>query len=1851
MPLHGSHKRHYLRLAAAALVLVSPFLNGCGRVGTAVNGDPAPLAVAIEVLPAAQAGTPYSATLQASGGTAPYTWSLIGGALPQGLLLNTSSGTISGTPIITATGTVSLTFSATDSGSPAQTITATVALTITPATLRVSTTSLPSGTAGVPYSATLSAAGGVGPYTWTLVSGTLPAGLTLNASTGAISGNPAPASGTQLVFQVRDSESPAQTSTVMVAINITLTGGGLSITTTALPGGQVGVAYMTQLSASGGTAPYTWALTLGALPAGLSLNTVTGAISGTPTAAAAAVSLTFKVTDSGGFTQSNVGTFSLSIAPATLRTTSASLPSGQVGVAYTATLAASGGTTPYTWRVTAGGLPAGLVLNAATGAISGTPSTAVSAASLTFKVTDAGAPAQAASVTLMLTITPATLRITSASLPSGQVGVAYAATLAASGGTVPYQWTLAGGTLPAGLALNGATGAISGTPSTAVSGASLTFKVTDVGVPAQSASVTLMLTITPATLRVTSSSLPNGQVGVAYTATLAASGGTLPYQWALASGTLPAGLALNGATGAISGTPSTAVSGASLTFKVTDASVPAQTTTATLQLTIASATLRVTSTSLPSGQVGVAYAATLTASGGTSAYAWTLTAGTLPAGLSLNGATGSISGTPIAAVSAASLTFKVTDASVPTQSASVTLMLTITPATLRVTTGSLPNGQVGVAYTATLAASGGTLPYQWTLASGTLPAGLALNAASGAISGTPTVVVSGTSLTFKVTDANVPAQSATVTLQLTIATATLRITSTSLPSGQVGVAYTATLAASGGTTPYTWSLTAGSLPAGLALNAATGAISGTPTAAVSSASLTFKVTDAGVTAQTASVTLMLAITPATLRITSASLPSGQVGVVYIATLMASGGTFPYTWTLTAGTLPAGLALNAASGAISGTPTTAVSGAALTFKVTDSGNPAQSVSATLTLTISSPTLTITTTSLPNGQVGIGYSATLSAAGGTNPYTWTLAAGTLPAGLMLNATTGAISGTPTAAVSGASLTFKISDTGNPAQSAIAALTLTITPATLRLTTSSLPNGQVGVVYIATLTASGGTSPYTWTLTAGTLPAGLSLNGATGAISGTPTAAVSGAALTFKVTDSGNPAQSASAPLTLTISTATLTITTTSLPNGQVGVSYSAMLSAAGGTSPYTWTLAAGALPAGLSLSAAGLVSGVPTTAVTATPLTVQVTDSGSPSQSRTANLTLTISASVITVSAISPKTAALAITQTLKVSATTNDAAGVKWTLTPVGGSISPATSLSGVSVTLTAPGSAGVYTLTATSVTDASKSFSITVAVTDLAGVFTYHNDLARDGANTQEYALTRANVNSTTFGKLFSCQVDGAVYGQPLWVANLTVSGVKRNVLFTATQHDSLYAFDADTGAPLWKVSLIDAAHGAASGETSVPAGPSGNLVGSGYGDITPEVGITSTPVIDPAAGILYVVSKSVNSSGTTFYQRLHAINYITGNEESGSPVVIAGTYPGTGDKGTTDTFSPRQQNQRAGLALVNGVIYIAWSSHEDTSPWYGWVMAYQYSGSFTRTAVLNVTPNARQGGIWMGGGAPAADGAGHLYLITGNGVFDANSATAPNNDYGDSFLQLTAGLTVSSYFAPSDELNDYETDDDFGSGGSAVVLNLPSGSPQHLVIGGGKDGALYLLNGDSMGGLGDAHARQCFLNLTGDVPCGGGATGASIFATGAFWNSTFYIAGVNGPLNAFVFNSSNLFNTSPASQSPSTFGFPGSTPSVSATPAADNGIVWALDNAQYCTRQSPGCGPAVLHAYNAANLATELWNSALVGSDRAGNAVKFTVPTVANGKVYIGTRGNNTGGVYGSGGVYGEVDVYGLKP
>jgi hypothetical protein len=743
---------------------------------------------------------------------------------------------------------------------------------------------------------------------------------------------------------------------------------------------------------------------------------------------------------------------------------------------------------------------------------------------------------------------------------------------------------------------------------------------------------------------------------------------------------------------------------------------------------------------------------------------------------------------------------------------------------------------------------------------------------------------------------------------------------------------------------------------------------------------------------------------------------------------------------------------------------------------------------------------------------------------------------------------------------------------------------------------------------------------------------------------------------------------APPDKTPPTAPTNLTASAISNSQINLSWTASTDNVGVTG-YKVERCQGAncsnfspiaTPVGTSYNDTGL------TASTSYSYRVRATDAAG-NLSNYSNIAIAItqaSSTGISVT-ISPKRGGLTITQSLSVTATVaNDSSnqGVTWSATG-GGTFSAASSTSGTPVTYTAPATAGVATITATSNADTTKSSSATIGVTDLPGVLTYHNDLSRDGVNSQEYALNTSNVASGAFGKLFTCTADGAIYAQPLWIANLTINGAKHNVVIVATQHDSVYAFDADANPcqQLWHANLLDTVHGANSGETPVPSGPTGNLVGNGYGDITPEVGVTGTPVIDPSTNTLYVVSKSVNvSATTTFFQRLHALSLIDGSEKFGGPANITSsiTVPGTGDgsSGGTVAFDPRNENQRPGLTLINGVVYVSWASHEDAAPFHGWVIGFSAS-NLNIVSVFNDTPNGSDGGIWMGGGAPAADSNNNLFLITGNGTFDT-SLTTPA-DLGDSFLRLatSSGISPADWFTPSDEQNRNNTDADLGAGGAMVLVDLPSPPPapssQHLLVGSGKagmdaaghtGGILYLLNRDSLG-----HFTP---NNSGIVQSFA-VSPNGVYSTPAFWQDTLYILPRNDSVKAFNLNpSTGLFNTTPASQSSNSYGFRNGGPSLSAS-GTTNGILWAIDSTDFCTPSfpTPPCGPAVLHAYDATNLGSELWNSSLGSGNSAGNAVKFTVPTVANGKVYVGTRGNNTGGATTSTSVPGELDVYGLLP
>ena len=409
-----------------------------------------------------------------------------------------------------------------------------------------------------------------------------------------------------------------------------------------------------------------------------------------------------------------------------------------------------------------------------------------------------------------------------------------------------------------------------------------------------------------------------------------------------------------------------------------------------------------------------------------------------------------------------------------------------------------------------------------------------------------------------------PATNRNRDVSLTIAAGPLTITTSGIANGQVGTPYSQTMTASGGTTPYTWSVIAGKLPPGPSLDSATGVIGGTPTSALQSM-LTLQVTDSGKPPSTAGVVVTIIIQAAPLTLTTPSPANAKVGVAYSQALAVAGGTSPYSWSATG--LPAGLAINSSSGAISGT-TTATGTATVAVTVTDSSIPQQTATKSYSLTVQSSAgaLTITTTSLPTGQVGSPYFQTLTATGGLSPYTWSIVSGRLPFGLSLNPSTGVIGGTPTSART-TLVTFQVADSSTPPLTATVTLTVSVAaPGPVSIATTSLPNGTVGVPYSQTLTATGGQSPYTWSLASGVLPAGLTLETSTGTIGGTPSPAVTNVRAIFAVTDSSTPPQTATATLTLTIDAGssappTLSITTTALPNAQVGTPYSQTVTAKG------------------------------------------------------------------------------------------------------------------------------------------------------------------------------------------------------------------------------------------------------------------------------------------------------------------------------------------------------------------------------------------------------------------------------------------------------------------------------------------------------------------------------------------------------------------------------------------------------------------------------------------------------------------------------------------------------------------
>ena len=504
----------------------------------------------------------------------------------------------------------------------------------------------------------------------------------------------------------------------------------------------------------------------------------------------------------------------------------------------------------------------------------------------------------------------------------------------------------------------------------------------------------------------------------------------------------------------------------------------------------------------------------------------------------------------------------------------------------------------------------------------------------------------------------------------------------------------------------------------------------------------------------------------------------------------------------------------------------------------------------------------------------------------------------------------------------------------------------------------------------------------------------------------------------------------------------------------------------------------------------------------------------------------------------------------------------------------------------------------------SNSATLTVTAASSVDVLTYHNDIARTGANLNETVLTTSNVASSTFGKIGNFSVDAKVDAQPLYASNVSVpSNGSHNLLIAVTENNTIYVFDADSGSIVWQKSMLQ------SGETASDD--------RGCGQVSPKMGITSTPVIDRSRGpngAIYLVAMSKN--GSTYHQRLHALDLATGGELFSGPKEIQATFPGTGDNtdGTNVVFDPKQYKERMGLLVMNGVIYTAWASHCDFGPYTGWVMGHN-ADTLTPTSVLNVVPNGSLGAFWSSGGGVAADPQGNIYLLTGNGDFGTslNASGFPSNkNFGNAFLKIstTGGqLAVADYFEMSNGVSESNADQDLGSGGAMVLPNFTDGGGQtrHLVVGAGKDQNIYLLSRDNMGKF-NSSSNNIYQQLSGALPGG-------IWSVPAYFNNQVYYGPVSHTLMAFTVSNAKL-STSPSAQSNNSFGYPGTSPSVSAN-GTSNGIVWAVENSG-----------ATLHAYNATNL-NELYNSnqAANNRDHFGSGNKFITPTIVNGKVFIGTQ------------------------
>ncbi len=840
---------------------------------------------------------------------------------------------------------------------------------------------------------------------------------------------------------------------------------------------------------------------------------------------------------------------------------------------------------------------------------------------------------------------------------------------------------------------------------------------------------------------------------------------------------------------------------------------------------------------------------------------------------------------------------------------------------------------------------------------------------------------------------------------------------------------------------------------------------------------------------------------------------------------------------------------------------------------------------------------------NQTVTLGAIATFTlSASGTAPLSYQWRAN----GAAISGATGASYTTAATIASdnGASFTCVVTNSAGSITSTAASLTVISPP---QITTQPAAQSvTAGLTATFSVTASGAALTYQWNRNS------VAISGATAATYTTPatTTADNGAVFSVVVTNAAGSVTSAAAALTVTAAAPGAPLITTQPANQTVPVGQTATFSVVAtgtGTLTYQWKKNAAAIA---GATAASYTTPAAASTDSGALFTVVVTNSAGSTTSSGATLTVNSAPQITTQPA--NRTVTVGQTAAFSVVATGTGTLTYQWKKgsTAIAGATSaayttPATVIGDNGTTFSV-----VVTNSVGSVTSNAATLTVTAAPAG-TDVVTYKNDVLRSGLNPTEGILTPANVNSTKFGLLRNLTVDSNVDAEALYLSGFSIGGASHNVVFVATENNSVYAFDSDTGTLLWQVSLNG------SGET-----PSDD---HGCGQVEPAIGITSTPVIDRAAGTLFLVAMSKDGSGT-YHQRLHALNLTNGAERSGSPTAITATYGST-------SFAPGQYEERAGLLLSNGTLYTTWASHCDFANYGGWIITLSAS-TYAVTGALNVAPGSAGSGfanqgpaIWMSDGGPAADSAGNVYFLTGNGRFETSldvNGFPSGGDYGNSFLKINSSASapaVTDYFAMSDEVGESGNDTDLGSGGIMLLPDLTDGNGivRHLAVGAGKDGNMYIVNRDNLGKFNaGSNNSQIWQYLTGVL-------GSGIWSTPAYFNGRLYYGPQGGRLLAFPITNAMVAGA-PGSQSATSFAYPGTSPSVSSNGTA-NGIVWAYEK---------NGGTAILHAYDATNLATELYNSNQAASsrDHFGAPNKFITVAVADGKVF--TTSTNSVAVFG---------------